>query len=173
MTEATFLAAYGAPVVQALVGLGPQHAGGEQRAARDLVREADEARLRAELEGRFEVGGLPQAVLRALIWIRLPEGSVDERGFAMLQAIRAMQPVNDRMSLAELKATLKEQYLLLRLDEERAVRAIPRLLPDSEQGRAAGLAALRSVLQARGSLPEESARRLDRIETLFGVTSQT
>ena len=30
---------------------------------------------------RFEVGGVEEAVLRALIYIRLPEGSVDERGF--------------------------------------------------------------------------------------------
>ncbi|MFO1082142.1 MAG: DUF3141 domain-containing protein [Reyranellaceae bacterium] len=171
MTEATFLAAYGAPVLQALVGLGPQHAGGEQRIARDLEREADTAKLRAELESRFEVGGLPQAVLRALIYVRMPEGSVDERGYAMLQAIRAMQPVNDRVSLGDLKATLKEQYLLLRLDEERAVRAIPRLLPDSAPARAAGLEALCSMLQVRGALAEESARRLDRIEALFGATS--
>ena len=42
----------------------------------------------AELEQRFEVGGLPQAVLRAIIYVRMPERSVDERGFAALQAIR-------------------------------------------------------------------------------------
>ena len=46
-----------------------------QRIARDLVREADEARMRAELEGRFEVGGLPQAALRALIYIRCPRAA--------------------------------------------------------------------------------------------------
>ena len=50
--------------------------------------------MRAELEQRFEVGGLPEAVLRALIYVRLPERSVDERGFAALQAIRAMQPAD-------------------------------------------------------------------------------
>ena len=70
----------------------------------------DEARMRAELERRFEVGGLPQAVLRALIYVRLPERSVDERGFTALQAIRAMQPVNDRMSMAELKACLRNSF---------------------------------------------------------------
>src|SRR5262249_44291536 len=128
MTEAMFLGTYGSPVLQAMVGLGTQHVPTERREARDLEREADEAKMRAELEGRFEVGGLPQAVLRAVIYVRLPERSVDERGFAMLQAIRGMQPVNDRMSFPELKACLKEQFLLLRLDEERAVRTISRLL---------------------------------------------
>jgi pimeloyl-ACP methyl ester carboxylesterase len=172
MTEAMFLSTYGSPLLQAMVGLGTQHAPTERRVARDLEREADEAKLRAELERRFEVGGLPQAVLRALIYVRLPQGSVDERGFAMLQAIRAMQPVNDRMSLSELKACLKEQYLLVRLDEERAVRAIPKLLPDNEAARQAGIDALQRILGARGELPEEGARRLARVEALFGVEAQ-
>ncbi len=169
MTEAMFLGVYGSPLLQAMVGLGTQHAPTERRIDRELVHEADEAKMRVELEHRFEVGGLPQAVLRALIYVRMPERSVDERGFAALQAIRAMQPVNDRMSMAELKACLKEQYLLVRLDEERAVRAIPRLLPDSEQARRAALDALLQVLGARGALPEEGLRRLGRIEELFGV----
>jgi hypothetical protein len=114
---------------------------------------------------------LPQAALRALIYVRMPQRSVDERGFAMLQAIRAMQPANNRMSMAELKACFREQYLLVRLDEERAVRAIPKLLPDSEPARRAGLEALHRMLGARGTLPEEAARRLSRVEALFGVTA--
>jgi hypothetical protein len=171
MTEATFLGAYGSPLLQAMVGLGTQHAPTERRIDRDLLREADEARMQVELERRFEVGGLPQAVLRALVYVRLPQHSVDERGFTALQAIRAMQPANDRMSIAELKACLKEQYLLLRLDEERAVRAIPRLLPESEHARREALDALLRVLGARGALPEEGLRRLSRVEALFGVTA--
>ena len=172
MTEAMFLGVYGSPLMQAMVGLGTQQAPAERRIDRELVREADEAKMRVELERRFEVGGLPQAVLRALIYVRMPQGSVDERGFAALQAIRAMQPVNDRMSMADLKACLKEQYLLVRLDEERAVRAIPRLLPDSEHARRTALDALLQVLGARGALPEEDLRRLSRVETLFGADPQ-
>jgi hypothetical protein len=169
MTEAAFLGFYGSPFLQAMVGLGTQHAPTERRTARDLVREVDEAKMRADLEQRFEVGGLMQAALRALIYVRLPEHSVDERGFAMPKAIRAMRPVNDRVSLAELKACVKEQYLLLRLDEERAVRAIPKLLPDDEQGRHAGLDALLRTLGARGSLSEEGTRRLACVEALFAA----
>jgi pimeloyl-ACP methyl ester carboxylesterase len=172
MTEAMFLGVYGSPLLQAMVGLGTQHAPTERRIDRELVREADEAKMQVELERRFEVGGLPQAVLRALIYVRMPERSVDERGFTALQAIRAMQPVNDRMSMAELKACLKDQYLLVRLDEERAVRAIPRLLPGSEHARRTALDALLQVLGARGALPEEGLRRLGRIEALFGLEGE-
>ena len=63
----------------------------------------------------------------------------------------------------------REQYLLLRLDEERALRAIPRLLPDEAQQRAAGWKAVQDVLGASGALPAEGRRRLQRIEELFAV----
>ena len=111
-------------------------------------------------------------MLRALIYVRMPQRSVDERGFAMLHALRDMQPVNDRATLAELKACLKEQFLLVRLDEERAVRAIPRLLPESATARHAGLEALRAMIGARGVLPEEGTRRLVRVEALFAADAQ-
>ena len=55
MTEAIFLNTYGSPLLQAMVGLGAQQATA-RRIERDLVREAREAQLRAELERRFEDG---------------------------------------------------------------------------------------------------------------------
>ena len=127
MIEAVFLNTYGSPVLQALVGLGAQEASAH-RLERDLVREAREAQLRAELEHRFEVGGLEEAVLRALVYIRLPEDSIDERGFAVLKMIRASRPAAKRMSLSRFREILREQYLLVRLDEERALSALPSLL---------------------------------------------
>ena len=173
MTEAMFLGVYGSPLLQAMVGLGTEHAPTERRIDRELAargrRGQDAGRARAALRGRRPAaGGAARPDLRP----HAAKRSVDERGFAALQAIRAMQPVNDRMSMAELKACLKEQYLLVRLDEERAVRAIPRLLPDSEHARRTALDALLQVLGARGALPEEGLRRLGRIEALFGLEGE-
>ena len=172
MTEAAFLSTYGSPLVQAIAGLGTDTAPTERRIDRDLAREAIAARWEAELESRFEVGGLREALIRALIHIRLREGSVDERGFAMLQALRQLQPGNRRPSMDEVKTLFLDQYMLVRLDEERAVRAIPRLLPESEETRRSGIEALLQVLGARGNLPEEGLRRLRRIEELFGCASR-
>jgi hypothetical protein len=95
---------------------------------RDVFREASVARLRSELEHRFEVGGPEEAGLRALIYIRLPEGSVDERGFSVLKLVRASRPAARRRTLAQVKEIIREQYLLVRLDEERAINALPTLL---------------------------------------------
>ncbi|WIM10591.1 TerB family tellurite resistance protein [Enhydrobacter sp.] len=171
-TEAAFLGTYGSPILQALVGLGTSTARTERRVRRDLAREAIQARQQTELERHFEVGGLTEAIVRAVIHVRLPEGRVDERGFSALQALRRAQPANRRLTFGEIKALFRQQYLLVRLDEERAVRAIPRLLPDSEQQRRRAWAAVCEVIAARGELPDEGRQRLDRLQALFGITKQ-
>jgi hypothetical protein len=58
--------------------------------------------------------------------------------------------------------------LILLLDEERAIAALPSLLPVNRKEREAGLAAVQRVAAARGALPAEGSRRLARIEALFG-----
>jgi hypothetical protein len=171
-TEAAFLGTYGSPVLQAMVGLGTPGPSTEQRINRDLASEAAAAHQQAELERRFEVGGLPEAIVRSIIHVRLPEGEIDERGFAALQALRRAQPTNRRLTFGEVKALFRDQYLLIRLDEERAVRAIPRLLPDNEPQRRAAWTAVRDVLAARGELPDEGRRRLERLQQLFDAADQ-
>lgn len=170
--EATFLNLYGAPLLQAMVGLGPQDAAPRRRIARDLAREATEARRHAELEQRFEHGGILEAVIRALIYVRLPEGAVDERGFSVLRAIRAARPAEKRRSMSELKTLLRDQYLLLRRDQARAIAAIPMLLAENEEERGAWLDALRRVLAAPGTLSEAARGRLREVERLFGAAPE-
>jgi len=172
MTEALFLNTYGSPLLQAMVGLGAQTEPARQHVERDLIHEAAEAKARSELETGFEAGGLPEAALRSLIYVRLPEGSIDERGFRMLMEIWERQPAAKRPPMTRLKELLKEQYLLVRLDEERAIRAIPKLLPSSMDERRAAMDALRRVISAKGTLPEEGRRRLARVEALFDVKAE-
>jgi pimeloyl-ACP methyl ester carboxylesterase len=171
MTEAMFLNTCGSPLLQALVGLaGPQAA--PHKIERDLVREAEAARLRPDLEHRFDAGGLTEATLRALVYIRLPEGSIDERGFSVLKLIRASRPAHKRISDSQFKAMMREQYLLVCLDEERAVTALPKLLGADATERKAALDALHRILAARGDLSDEGRRRLARVEAVFDVTPE-
>ncbi|MGH7153068.1 MAG: DUF3141 domain-containing protein [Acetobacteraceae bacterium] len=172
MTEAFFLNTYGSPLLQAMVGLGPQNPTARRRTERDLVREATEARSRSELEQRFEAGGIVEAVVRALIYVRFPDASADERGFAMLKMIRAAQPAGDQRTLGELKEIINVQFLLVKLDEERAVRSIPRLLPGNADERRNAVRALRRMVAARGVPEGEARRRLERIEALFDLRPQ-
>jgi hypothetical protein len=167
MTETLFLNVYGAPILQAAVGLDLPETPRRRHIERDLVREADEAQRRSELETRFEAGGAAEAASRALIYVSEPNGGFDERGFAMLKKIRAALPAAGRRSMGKLKEMLKEQSLLVRLDEERAIRAIPKLLPENAEERQATLEALHQVVEASGTAPEECRRRLARVDGLF------
>ncbi len=171
MTEAVFLNTYGSPLLQALVGLEAQQTT-QHAPERDLIKEANTARLRSELEQRFEVGGPVEAALRALIFIRLPESSIDERSFNMLKLIRASRPADKRISMVQLKEMMRQQYLLVCLDQERAVTALPKLLGADVKERKATLDVLHRVLSARGEMSDEGRRRLARVEALFGLKPQ-
>jgi hypothetical protein len=166
MSEAIFLGVYGQPFVQALVGLGPGSTL-HRHIERDLSRELAEKRSESELETRYTAGGVLEAVVRGLVHVAIAEGSVDERGFSMLMAIRAECPAEERRSLAELKEVLKEQYFLVRQDEERGLQTLPALLPRSVEKRRAALDVLRRMVAARGTLSERGSRRLHQVESLF------
>jgi pimeloyl-ACP methyl ester carboxylesterase len=168
MTEALFLNFYGSPLLQAVVGLGATGAT-DRGIERDLMREAETARLRSELEQHFEIGGLIEAALRALIYIRLPDGSIDERGFSVLRLIRASRPADKRISMVRLKEMVREQYLLVCLDEQRAIGALPKLLGGDANARKSTLDLLHRVLAAREDMSDEGKRRLARVEALFSL----
>jgi len=166
-TEAFFFNTYGSPFVQAMVGLRADETSVSRRVGRDVAREAAAKQAAFELEERIEQGGLLEAAVRALIYVRLPEGKVDERGFAALKQISAELPAAKRVGFVRFKEIVKEQYLLLLLDAERAVAALPKLLPGNRRQCEEALALVRRVLAARGALPEEGRRRLERIEAMF------
>ena len=104
------------------------------------------------------------------MYIRMPEGSIDERGFAVLKLIRASRPAAKRMSPARFKEMLREQYLLVCLDEERAIERSA-----ETAGRRCRRAQERRSISCIGSsrraamMSDEGKRRLARIEALFGA----
>jgi hypothetical protein len=165
--EETFLNTYASPWLQALVGLRADGASAHQRIERDLAREATAKQTAAYLEQRIEQGGLLEAAVRALIYVRLPEGKVDERGFAALKQISSELPPAKRVGFGRFKDIVKEQFLILFLDQERAIAAIPKLLPDDRRECEEALGLVRRVLAAPGTLSAEASRRLERIEILF------
>jgi pimeloyl-ACP methyl ester carboxylesterase len=166
-TEAFFFNTYGSPVVQAMVGLRADQTSASRDIARDVAREAAAKQVAAHLEQQIDQGGLIEAAVRALIYVRLPEGKVDERGFAALKQISAELPAAKRVGLAKFKQIVKEQYLILLLDPEQAIAALPKLLPANRRQCEEALSLVRRVLAARGPLPEEGRRRLERVEAIF------
>jgi pimeloyl-ACP methyl ester carboxylesterase len=171
MTEQLFHATYGSPLLQALVGLDPNAAPRDRKLERQAERESAQQKRREQLEAKFDRGGAVEAALRSIAYVRAAEGSVDERGFAVLKALHDAQPPGRPRTMAQLKEVLRDQYLLLRLDEKRAVATLPKLLPAHPDDRALTLRAIQRVVSAQGALSDMGQRRLIEIEKLFGVNA--
>jgi hypothetical protein len=167
--ESLFLSVCGSPLLQAAVGLGAERPQGGRRIQRDLLREAAAARAAAELSRHYDTGGPVAAVLRALVYVRRHRGSVDERGFAALRAASAELPPALRIGRERFKELVREQVLLLRADEARAMAALPQMLPPPGPQREALRAALHGILASRGDLVPEERAALARVEALFAV----
>ena len=130
-------------------------------------REMLERRI-AELKSKISEGGLREAAIRGLLYVGSARGMVDERSLEALRNVRR----NDsgaRLTLTEFKMLVREQFFMLLLDQEAALAAIPKLLPDNAKARQAAFAAIREVLSASAAISGEVARRLKRVAELFGV----
>jgi pimeloyl-ACP methyl ester carboxylesterase len=168
VAERTFLTVYGNPVLQAAVGIDPVDTRPQRKAAKmPLHRELVEARM-AELKSRIAAGDVRHGAIRALLYVGMPRGSVDERGFEAIRRMRADQDEVKRPTLAEFKALVREQYSILLLDQEAAVASIPALIPGAEARRKT-LAAVRDVLRAAGEIDGQVAERLNQITRLLGL----
>jgi hypothetical protein len=165
--EKLFFAAYGQPLLRSAVGLGQAENGSGRHIERSLSREADAARALAELDDCFDTGEPVEAALRGLCYVNQSEGVFDERENTVIKQLRASVPPSDRKSLAAFKQAIRQQSLLVRLDPERAVSAIPKLLKGQPERARAALTALHQVVDARHGLSEEGQRRLQRIDKLF------
>jgi hypothetical protein len=169
MTQAAFLNAYGSPLLQAMVGLNADPNVVSRRIGRDLARESAATELHDELEQRFEVGGAEEGALRALVYIRSPSGSADECGYRLSKSMRTSRKASKRLTIDQFRDMLQGQFQLVRMDEERAVKALPKLIHPGEPESDAALEALRQLIAAPGSVKKEEKARVTRIEKLLGA----
>ncbi len=165
MMEQMFFGIYSQPWLQALLGL---------RASDDPPRmnpgqEPDHLALiehqKKTLLAKMDQGGPRRAVMRGLIYVRMPEGKVDERVFEMIRRIRAQLP--EKRTLAEFKEAFREQFFMILLDEQRAVAAIPALLKGHQDQGPELFEMIRKVATAGDPLGKEAQGRLTEIEKLF------
>ena len=170
LSEALFLGIYGSPVLQAAVGIRPDAEVSPRPGMSPEHRERLEARI-AELKSQIGSGSLRECVIRGLLHVGMSRGMVDERSLEALRRARAGD-ADSRLTLAQFKMIVREQFFMLLLEPEASLAAIPKLLPASEAERRAGLDVIRGVLSASAELSGETARRFDRVTELFGLTAE-
>lgn len=167
LSEAMFLNVYGSPALQAAVGIDPNWEPSRKREMSAEHRAMLEKRI-AELKSRIGEGGLREAAIRSLLYIGSARGMVDERSIEALRQIRR-DSGGSRMTLPEFKLLVREQFFMLLLDQQGALAAIPKMLPEDVAQRLTAFTMMRQVLSASGEITGERASRLQRIAALFGV----
>ena len=166
LMEKTFLAIYGSPALQALVGLDASDAPMRKKPGLETEHLALIQERIAELKASIAEGGPREATIRALIYIGLAWSGADERAFNTLRQIRAD---NEELTLQTFKQIVREQYFKLQLDCEGALAAIPKMLSADRARRARMLEALHRTVQATGEVTGERAKRLAQVEKLFSA----
>jgi pimeloyl-ACP methyl ester carboxylesterase len=166
LTERMFMTIYGSPTLQAAVGVDPASTAPLRPAPKSLLhRELMQKRI-DEIKSRIPHGGLPEAMIRALLFAGMSRAAVDERGF---EAVRRIRKAHGNVSLSEFKATVREQFYMLLLDPEAALAAIPSMLPADLEMRQKAFELIAQVLGARGAPSAEERERMRRVAHLFGV----
>jgi hypothetical protein len=165
-TERLFQAIYDSPVTLALTGIAgatvpPRPRPGATPDHRHFVALAAE-----RLRSRMAEGGMHEALLRSLVWVRMPTRRADERSFAIIRRIRdAYGP--ETLPLPDFKRIVRQQFFMLLVDEAEALATLPRLLPADPAKRAEAFALIRSVVEVTGDIPEPEAQRLAAVERIF------
>jgi hypothetical protein len=170
LSETLFLSIYGSSALQAAVGVKSDAEVSPKPEMSPEHRKRLEART-AELKSRIGVGGLRECVIRGLLYVGMARGMVDERSLEALRRARASD-ADSRLTLAQFKTIVREQFFMLLLEPEASLAAIPELLPLGEDERREGLATIRGVLSASAAISGETAKRLERVTQLFGLAAE-
>jgi hypothetical protein len=162
--ERLFTTVYGQKAFQAAMGIDTADQRPLRRPPKNPLHHELMNKRIAELKSRISSGGLREATIRALVFAGMGRAAVDERGF---EALRRIREKYGEISLAEFKATVRDQFYMLLLDPEGALAAIPAMLPPETDTRRKALDLIEEVLSARGALSAEDRERLQRVNRLF------
>jgi pimeloyl-ACP methyl ester carboxylesterase len=163
--ESVFHAVYGSPFLQALVGLKASDTPPRQRPGVDAVYRAFIAERTNELLLNVAKGGPREAAIRALLYVRLPEGVADERGFNLLERMR--EEAGTGLSLAVFKTMVRDQFFTLLLDERRAIEAIPAMLEKDPDLALRMGTVLRKLIDVLGVETKLGKARLAEMQAMF------
>lgn len=164
LTEQAFFNFYGSPVVQALLGLNDGTALRTFPATSPEAQAARRARKGA-YAARLLRGGFNEALIRAVLYITEADRALDQRcAFALDVARRKVM----RLSVAAFKKLVREQFLVLQSEPERAVEALAAMVPGVDLRRAL-LDEVRRIVGADDPASAAERDRLLRVAQLLAM----
>ena len=128
LEEQMFFGLYGSPFVQALLGIDAASA---VRPVPDLSP-AKLAARQAQMDAyaaMLETGGFDEALTRSVLYVGAADRVLDQRCALALNVARQRLM---RLSLAEFKVVVRDQFFVLQIEPERAVEVLPLLVPEAD-----------------------------------------
>ncbi len=165
VSELAFCAFYGAPHIQAIAGISNAAPLQRLKMSKDPNWVELRQRRSEDLKKSIADGGPREALIRALLYVRIPDGIVDERGFNFLRRVR--DETGGDLSISKFKAMLRKQYFTLLVDERRALDAIPRMLAENPERAMQLVAKFHELMDVVGPHSAESRKRLTEIEKIL------
>lgn len=162
--EAVFHAVYGSPWIQGLLGVTCDNSRPRPKPGISPDQEAQLTAKIEEVRATMTVGGPLEGGVRALLYIVGGQHSIDARTFEVLR--RTLQAYPD-IALAHFKDVVRDQWAALVIDEQAALRSLPRLLPAELDERRALCDKLTEICLAAGGVSGEAERRLEEMKELF------
>ena len=168
--EALFIQLYTSPWLTSMLGLPA-----DQPAARArTVSAAGEALARSQaqaLEASIEHGTPLDAAMRMLIHVGADGSGVDERPFVLIRRLLVASGEASKVKMADVKHAARLQAMVLLGDRQRAVAALPKLLPDAATAqRALGL--VRQIASAKAPLTADRETRMAELAQVLGLTGE-
>jgi Protein of unknown function (DUF3141) len=170
VAERTFLTVYGSPALQAAAGIDPADTRPLRKPAKNPLHQELLQKRIAELKSQIPSGGMREAVVRALIYVGVGRGCVDERGF---ESVRRLRDRYGDLPLSEFKTLVREQFAMLLIDQAAALAALPSLLSADTGKRGEAFNAIKQVMAASGEICAEDEKRLREIGRLFGIPEES
>jgi hypothetical protein len=85
---------------------------------------------------------------------------------------RRLREAHGDMKLSDFKALVRDQFFMLVIDQDEALKAIPAMLPEDREIRQQAFDLIRQVLAARGGLSADDEGRLAEVARLFGAAAE-
>ena len=162
--EKMFKAIYESPWLAAMTGFKPEQP--SERIHQGLDKKI--AVRRAEHERWFEQGSPESGMMRLLIYVASGNGVIDERPFNGIKRLMLESGQDQKLSLQLLKDTIRQQTFLVRMDEQRALQGLNKLMP-TKAGRQHALTMARDLLSLSGPISAEKEGRLQRVALILGL----
>lgn len=171
LIEQTFMTVYGAPLMQDIAGLGAREGAPREHPGVSPEHISFVKRRVTELRKLVECGGIREASVRVMVYIAQAQGGIDERSFNLIRQLRAHQ--TDALTLPAFKRMVREQAMVMVVDPEGSINALPTLLSHHHAGEITEASKFVSkVAMASGTLNQDGKRRLEQVQKLYAQAAK-